>query len=476
MKKNKFIRILIFGLIFIQFSCEKDLYDEYFNSEKHPILVQRKNFEDLRKNKKLMNSIERFTLKSDRSLQRQYYDSINNFYLDLDNVMFTLDSLNNQTYTFKINRIPSNSMFENLILKSSKIGGFDAILAQYNQNIMNLNSVIPQEIQNSIHQNVNFLYLGKKNISEINSKFVYSGGCFEPGYVYMSGHSCASGEHTFANGANCDYWGTTDMATTGGYVFTMESVPCPGGGGGGSSGGFSTGPHGGGGSDEFPLPPDPCKLIKKLKLDTNFKARFTGMVEEARQWGFERGQLLTPKTTPLPANNYSYTPINGSVAKPNIENITFLSGQIGFLHTHFDGLNSVFSPEDLALLYNIIKTPGFNPEFFFGLATSNSLYNLQVEDVDAFIAFGDKYLSDDNKIRKFKKEIYTKDNKYNLDSDDYIANDRNFTKMMKDLNMGVSLSGIIFAPNIVVTELMANNLPKRTYNSTENKVDLNNCY
>jgi hypothetical protein len=215
MRKNNIIRLIIFGIVLMLFGCSEDLYDEHLNSDKHPILVKRKNFEDLKKNKKLMKSIERFTVKSENSLQRQHYDSINNFYIDLDNVMFTLDSLNHQTYTFKVTRIPSNGLFENLILKTSKTGDFDAVLVQYNENIMVLNSAVTQEILNSINQNVNFIYLGKKNISEINSKFVINEECFEPAYVYMSAHNCTSGEHSFSNGSVCDYWGTSDMATTG---------------------------------------------------------------------------------------------------------------------------------------------------------------------------------------------------------------------------------------------------------------------
>lgn len=67
------------------------------------------------------------------------------------------------------------------------------------------------------------------------------------------------------------------------------------------------------------------------------------------------------------------------------------------------------------------------PRFLFWFSYKKTLYNLQIENVTAFIAFGDKYLSDDDKISDFKK-LYLKDNKYNLDSDDYEANDKNFTK------------------------------------------------
>lgn len=247
-KMHLFKKTIIFGLVFILFSCEKDLYDNYLESNKHNLLVQRKDFEDLKKDKALMKSIEKFTLQSKNSLNREYYDTINNFYIDLDNVMFTLDSLNNQTYTFKVNRIPDNGLFENLILKSSQTGDFDAVLAQYNQNLINLTSTSPQGIENAINQYATFTYLGKKTIAEINNKFSINEECFEPGYIYVQGDQCASGNHSFSEGSACTYWGSTNMATTGGYVFTMVPTKCDGGSEGATpptNGSFSTGPHGG---------------------------------------------------------------------------------------------------------------------------------------------------------------------------------------------------------------------------------------
>ena len=121
----KFLKLFALFAVFLQFGCSKDFYDEEINSNKHTILVQRKNFEDLKKNKKLMSSIERFTLNKSNSFQKQYYDSINNFYIDLDDVMFTEDVLNHQTYTFKINRISNNGLLENLILKATNSDDYD---------------------------------------------------------------------------------------------------------------------------------------------------------------------------------------------------------------------------------------------------------------------------------------------------------------------------------------------------------------
>ncbi len=270
-KKHLLKKIIIFGLVFILFSCEKDLYDNYLESNKHSLLVQRKNFEDLKQDKVLMKSIEKFTLRGKNSLNRQHFDSINNFYIDLDDVMFTLDSLNNQTYTFKINRIPDNGLFENLILKSSQTGDFDAVLAQYNQNLFDLTSTSPQDIENAINQYTTFTYLGKKTIAEINNKFSINEECFNPSYVYVPGNKCASGEHVFSQGTECDYYGNSiNMATPGSYVFTMVPISCNNGGSEGATpptnGSFSTGPHGGGGggSPNNNLQQTPCETLNDV--------------------------------------------------------------------------------------------------------------------------------------------------------------------------------------------------------------------
>lgn len=250
-------------------SCSEDLYDN-IDSNKHHLLVQRKNFEDLKQDKALMKSIEKFTLQNKNSLNRQHYDSINNFYIDLEDVMFTLDSLNNQTYTFKVNRIPDNGLFENLILKSSQSSDFDAILAQYNQNLLNLTTTVPQEIENAINQYATFTYLGKKTIAEINTKFSINEECYNPSYVFVPGNKCASGEHVFSQGNECDYYGNSiNMATPGSYVFTMVPITCIGGGTGGpaspTGGTFSTGPHGGGGGGADPnVSINPCDKLKNL--------------------------------------------------------------------------------------------------------------------------------------------------------------------------------------------------------------------
>lgn len=391
-KRKLFLNLFTFGVIFMLFGCSEELYNEYTNSDKHSILVQRKNFDDLKKNKKLMKSIEKFTLKSSNSIQRQHYDSINNFYIDLDNVMYTLDSLQNQTYTFKVNRIPNNGQFENLILKTSKTGDFDAILVQYNQNVLNLNSNNSQEILNSINQNVTFTYLGKKSINEINSKFMYNEECYEPGFVYVAGHSCASGQHSFADGAVCTYWGTTDMATSGGYVYTMIPVSCDGGGGGGGElgDGFSTGPHGGGGGSD-PLD-TPCTKVKKpftkvpsLKQRTQTLA---GQTSQPTEKGFYMCNNATSATT-NPFTNLS-NGTSGSIELP--ANVS--APMLVIAHTHNSPATSTYSVPSWEDLDEFSKYIQENPTFvdsenlvFIVITADGTRYALTINNIELFKDF-----------------------------------------------------------------------------------------
>lgn len=432
-KMKSIKKMIIFSIIFIFFSCEKDLYDEYINSDKHPILVQRKNFEQIKQNKKLMNSIEKFTSKSSNSLQRQHYDSINDFYIDLDDVMFTLDSLNHQTYTFKINRITNNGLLENLILKSSKTGEFDAVLVKYNQNILNLNSVISQEIQNSLNQNVTFTYLGKKSFSEINSKFVINEECFEPGYVFMSGHNCQSGQHSYSDGASCDYWGSSGAATSGGYVYTIIGVVCDGGGSGGDLGdGFSTGPHGGGGGGSDLTPPNPCVNLKKhLSATTGIKLKSPAILP------FLNGQLSQPKEYGFyfKKENNVYTPYQSYNA--TTDKITMKVGENYFcsIHTHpYPTGNPMFSWEDVYTLQQTFQyaTQELTEEVTVYLVCTdnygaNQLYALKIEDFSTFSDFIVDDISntvtpqdlaglttDEDRAKEILKIMNAKQHKYNL--------------------------------------------------------------
>lgn len=460
MKKTKmiFFKTITFLFLFSLISCSEDLYEENTNSEKHSILVQRKNFEDLKKNKKLMKSIEKFTLKSSSSLQRQHYDSINNFFIDLDNVMFTLDSLQNQTYTFKINRIPDNGLFENLILKTSRTGDFDAILSQYNQNSLNLHSNNPQEILNSINQNVTFTYLGKKSISEINSKLIYNDECYEPGYVYVTGNSCASGQHTFADGASCTYWGTTDMATSGGYVYTMISVSCDGDGGGsdGLGGDFSTGPHGGGGSST-PIA-NPCNKVKNQ--NTKFPSLKQSLVNLATttSQNYENGIFIDNTATATTVNPVQTIPSNTANGGTIPLNMNPTNSYVMLAHTHDSygsdgtGTYSIFSWDDLTTINNLIKNNHIdNSNFVFYVITADGTrYALTVDsasDLSNFfydpsnLPFGTQI--DAQKMLEMQRifEKYYDKSKNGLITTTSIANNdkTNFLKFIKEANLGITL-------------------------------------
>ncbi|MEM6722258.1 MAG: hypothetical protein AAF611_23225 [Bacteroidota bacterium] len=61
-------------------------------------------------------------------------------------------------------------------------------------------------------------------------------------------------------------------------------------------------------------------------------------------------------------------------------------------------------------MYNIVKNEGATSNFFYGVVNSaGSAYILQMSDRAAFIAFGDKHLSSEEKNLSLHKIIMKKD-------------------------------------------------------------------
>lgn len=363
-KLSKFLSFILFSTIFSLHSCQvEDLAGSKSSNNSKHVVVLRKNFEDLKKDSKLIESLSMFTNLGTSSFQKEYYDPDNDFYIDLDDVMFTLDENDNPTYTFYIRReLESFNGLENLVLKYNKTGEFDAILVQYNDVIMNLNSDDPDKIKQSIDQNVNFVYLGRKTLSDLESKFLeIEQQCFEPGYVYLGSHACTSGAHIFEQGAECDYWGSAGMATSGGYVFTLVPVSClhlPGGSPSNSEGGFSTGPHQIGGAN---VPnKTPCEQLKRLTSKpiantTPPKTVLSNLNDLTSQMSSnprERMYILTPTsaTEDQFVENYVEGPLDGGDVNLNLSNL-YVSV---LMHCHYKtSLLSIFSLSDIQEIYQL---------------------------------------------------------------------------------------------------------------------------
>ena len=149
---------------------------------------------------------------------------------------------------------------------------------------------------------------------------------------------------------------------------------------------FGMGCDDGGGGDEVgeepPPPPNPCKTAKKLAKNTEFKEAFDALksVVDAKAEG-----------------GYSFK-VNGET----VIDETYFQGKAGFggidiplpdekidgiIHSHFEGLLSVFSPDDLFTISRLYKEGKMvNPSTFtIGVVTNQGTqYLLMIEDLNKF--------------------------------------------------------------------------------------------
>lgn len=90
-------------------------------------------------------------------------------------------------------------------------------------------------------------------------------------------------------------------------------------------------------------------------------------------------------------------------------------------------------------MYELILNTAITNDFFFGVVThSGNSYILQIKDRATFIAFGNKYLSTENKFKRFEIDTYNK--KYNIkEGNSNTTNENGFVKMFSDLNAGINI-------------------------------------
>lgn len=137
--------------------------------------------------------------------------------------------------------------------------------------------------------------------------------------------------------------------------------------------------------------------------------------------------------------NISYTSINGN---PNAEGIEFSvnSSIDGYIHTHYTGLLSIFSPNDILALYTLMNNNLMsNPSnFTAGVVTANGTsYLLMINDLQKFNSFSQNYLSNEVSFNMYSN-LY--DKIYNIKpSNDILQNEKSFLQMLKATNSGLKL-------------------------------------
>lgn len=453
-------------------SCSEDLYDDTIN-ENNSVVARKISMEDIqfKSNSKLVKSVANLKqIQLNKSNSKYEYSEVYDFYIDEGNGVY-LEKDNLESYTFPVYKTETDSTITNIIFNKNPTGEYDVILGEYDILKSEFSDITAAELAQSEVEYTNLI--GRFRGPELI--------CIETGeYVVVPI------EHGDLTG-NFGY--TTQWVTTSSYCFWTSSS---GGGGsdgtgngtnsgGNTGGGVLTGPidspHGGGGGGDLTPPNNPCTTIKKLKKDFVFKTKLASLFQSAKVDNFEKYSVLsadpTPNLQPGQEDAYDYVDAQGL---PNAAGATYTAytDSKGVIHSHYAGLNSIFSPDDLQDLYNKMLVPEIGDDFFIGLVTAEgTAYILQVLDRDAFINFGNQYLADDDKIRKFKNKLYL--GKYNLASADKVENEKNFLKMMSDLGMGTSLAGTSFLENSQPNYNLFNNLQVKTINELTQDVQNANC-
>lgn len=130
MRKYNLKKLLIFGIIVMLFGCNtpEDLIEKETSSLKLTTL----NSKELKKREKLFSKIESFSefLKL-QPLNKTVSSEIYNFSVDTNSAKM-LQNGTITSYTFKVNRVVDNGLFENLLITEKQNGELIAQLLQYN--------------------------------------------------------------------------------------------------------------------------------------------------------------------------------------------------------------------------------------------------------------------------------------------------------------------------------------------------------
>ncbi|TYB78446.1 hypothetical protein [Bizionia myxarmorum] len=503
--------ILLFGISLFLVNCQKD---DFSNQENKDALTE-SNFkittlrtDKILKKRSLLTKLDKIKTKLKVSTKttsingREVYSEENGFTINTDYCKEVFDGTT-YTYTFPIYRDEDNDLLENLWLIEEADSTYTAYLVQYEFTTEDITALNFRQ-QINVENKITYIELNADELmGDIFGKYYYNGSCYEDNWVYQPGSICtANGNHTYSDGAysssnpnGCRGWGTSDMATNGGYVLSTTLVPCDGGGGnpsdpsnGGNPPDYNpTNPNGnpnhGGGNPFGSTTPVTCKKCPELeppidndggdnnnpdeknceelnKFSTNSYAQdeFNNLEMEIDA-EIEKGYAITavpffPYFGPQPVNS------NGNCKEINMP---FSSVVYAFMHTHptgcDNGTHPMFGPGDLNSLFNYSQN--FNPDFDYPhdeslfaiyMTVANNHYAIKINDPVKLQTIGAIFGNDIDKV-KFEKELQSA---FNGASNNTTPNQdeltTTFLNFLKDKDLGVSLyktshNNLNFDPN-----------------------------
>jgi hypothetical protein len=463
LNKLKLVTLTFLTLLLVLSSCQSD-FDQK-TKELNNVKISHKKFEDLIGQPKFSKAIADVkksktsntnSMRGNTIMENQYNFTIENQTVNV------LENTDITSYTLFITRDSIvDNVIENLVVQVDTQNKTQAYIIKYTNNT-------------KIDENFDMKFFsGTKTITSIiynaniAAKLMAEEGCtaLTSWYCYGPGHHATSQDCTMG-------YATTQIicppvSLTGGGSGTT-------GGGSGSAGEVST-------TATVVTAPvvkntiNPCILLKMMKSDPTFRGKMGNLIG-ATQWSFEKAFTVYENETPTKSNinKFVYQEFVGNANNPSV-NYNGNTTMQGFIHSHYAGLLSIFSPTDLADIYSKMKYPEISDAFFAGVVTaSGTAYIMQIEDRAAFIAFGDQFLSTEDKIKKFDRDIYQKKYGINMNNSKE-ANEEGFLKMMQKMNVGINIAAYYFNPTASGNQNLFNNWTPKKYNPTTNNVEPQNC-
>ncbi|MDF2934347.1 MAG: hypothetical protein K0R36_3678 [Chryseobacterium sp.] len=206
---------------------------------------------------------------------------------------------------------------------------------------------------------------------------------------------------------------------------------------GGNEGGYEY--PGGGGEGTEPEQKTPCQKIQEIGKHTKTKSLFENLKTKTNSTK-EFGEILIESNGQI--NNI---PKEGESGAGGID-ISYSGGQIdGFIHSHYAGLLSVFSPADIASLSAIYASGSIRDmnTFVMGIVTaSNTQYMMVIDDSASFATFSQQFLLPNGNIDQDKTDLFglLEFGKYNIRTNGLSAtNELGFVKLLSETNSGLKI-------------------------------------
>jgi hypothetical protein len=181
-------------------------------------------------------------------------------------------------------------------------------------------------------------------------------------------------------------------------------------------------------------PVDPCVIAKALEQNQALRGKMSEL-DSKTNLNYETGHTFKNNAD----GTSTYTPVNGVAGEASI-NININSPIDGFIHTHYAGLLSIFSPDDIRSIAQVLNGGNMvNPSSFMaGVVTaSGTSYALVIDDVDQFRAFANNFLNDDVNFNLFAS-VYG--SVYKITETNSVAqNEKSFLQMLNTLHSGLKL-------------------------------------